>query len=307
MADAAVVVERVEFEVEGAKVVGNLHRPASVQDAPGVVVAGPMTSVKEQVTGTYAASLASKGFAALAIDHRHYGESEGEPRQYEFYPDKLKDLHAAFETMKTTKGVKRVPVSAVGVCLGGGYAARTVCDRSDVGAFAAVAAYYRDVPEMRGKDPEGFDANVEKGKAARLKYEETGELDVIPAALPPGQGDAAMTMESTWKYYGDGGRAAVSNYKNEFAVMSREHFLQFDVQSAAPKLTVPFLQLHGPNAIAPALAERFYDKVESSLQKRKVDVDSPDQTTIYDDPAIVDACTTAIAAFFREHLPEESS
>ena len=48
-----------------------------------------MTSVKEQVTGVYAKSLAEIGFITLAIDHRYFGESEGAPRQYEKFPVKL--------------------------------------------------------------------------------------------------------------------------------------------------------------------------------------------------------------------------
>mmetsp|Transcript_16727 Transcript_16727/g.54460 ORF Transcript_16727/g.54460 Transcript_16727/m.54460 type:complete len:297 (-) Transcript_16727:222-1112(-) len=291
--------ERLEFLVDGCKVVGHLYRGREAR--VGVVVAGPMTSVKEQVAGTYAKALAAKGpYAALAIDHRHYGESEGEPRQYEYYPDKLEDLHGALDALKANFAT----LGAVGVCLGGGYAARTVQDRKDVKAFAAVAGYYRDVPEMRAEDESGFQAKVDEGTRARLKYEASGHVDVIPAALPPNSGDAAMTMESTWKYYG--GRAAVPNYKNEFAVMSREYFLQFDVQSAADKLTMPFLQLHGPNAIAPALAERFFNNVRADTKKIKVHVDSPDQTTIYDDPTIVAHCTDAIAAFFAEHLLEKN-
>ncbi len=60
-----------------------------------------MTSVKEQVTGAYAAALARRGVAALAIDHRHYGESGGAPRQWEHWPSKVSDLRAALDWMES--------------------------------------------------------------------------------------------------------------------------------------------------------------------------------------------------------------
>jgi hypothetical protein len=41
-------------------------------------VAGAMTGVKEQVVGSYAERIAKSGFVTLAIDLRHFGESEGE-------------------------------------------------------------------------------------------------------------------------------------------------------------------------------------------------------------------------------------
>jgi uncharacterized protein len=72
---------RVAFEVAGDGVVGDLHLPAGPGPHPAAIVVGPMTSVKEQVTGVYAAALAERGIVALAIDHRGYGESAGAPRQ----------------------------------------------------------------------------------------------------------------------------------------------------------------------------------------------------------------------------------
>ena len=44
-------VERIAFEVVNEEVVGNLHLPLGTGPFPAVVVGGPMTSVKEQVTG----------------------------------------------------------------------------------------------------------------------------------------------------------------------------------------------------------------------------------------------------------------
>jgi alpha-beta hydrolase superfamily lysophospholipase len=36
-----------------------------------------MTGVKEQVVGHYAEDIARAGYITLALDHRHFGESEG--------------------------------------------------------------------------------------------------------------------------------------------------------------------------------------------------------------------------------------
>ena len=72
---------KVTFESEGLKVVGSLFRPENYREKssplPAVLVAGAMTGVKEQVAGSYAERLARSGFVTLALDHRHFGESEG--------------------------------------------------------------------------------------------------------------------------------------------------------------------------------------------------------------------------------------
>ena len=76
--------EKIHFQSEGMKVIGNLFKPGNnskeVIPLPAVLVAGAMTGVKEQVAGQYAQRLARGGFATLALDHR---ESDGMPRQHE--------------------------------------------------------------------------------------------------------------------------------------------------------------------------------------------------------------------------------
>lgn len=289
-------IRRIEFEVAGDTVVGDLHLPNGEWPFPAVVTGGPMTSVKEQVTGTYAAALADRGLAALAIDHRYYGESGGQPRQYEFYPHKIEDLKATIDALAGQPDVDETRLGAVGICLGSGYLAHAIKARSDIRAFVAIAGYYREVPAMMAVDPQGFQDRVEQGREAREVHEATGEVAMIPAVSL--EQDAAMTLQSTYDYYAE--RAAHPNYKNAFSVMSREHFLQFDVQSAAPDLRLPFLQLHGPNALNPAWADKFFMAVPG--EKQQVSLLSKGQTDIYDDPGIVADASDQAADFLRNVL-----
>jgi uncharacterized protein len=67
--------EKITFESEGLKVVGNLFRLQNAKEQmslPAVLVAGPMTGVKEQVAGSYPERIAKAGFVTLALDHRHF-------------------------------------------------------------------------------------------------------------------------------------------------------------------------------------------------------------------------------------------
>ncbi|MEO0567058.1 MAG: alpha/beta hydrolase [Pseudomonadota bacterium] len=288
--------KRVVFEVSDTSVVGDLHLPQGAGPFPGVITGGPMTSVKEQVTGVYAAALAERGIAALAIDHRHYGESGGTPRQYEYYPHKIADLQKAVTALAGLDDIDADRIGAVGVCLGSGYLAHAIQTMPQIKGFTAIAGYYRDVPAMKKADPEGFAEKVAQGAAAREVYEKTGEVQTIPAASL--DQDAAMTLQSTFDYYSD--RAAHPNYVNAFAVMSREYFLQFDVQSAAAGLKQPFLMIHGPNALNPAWADQFFAAVPG--EKARYEISSEGQTDIYDDPKIVSEATDRAAEFLLKVL-----
>ena len=288
--------ERVRFDVAGADIVGDLHLPAGRGPFAALVVGGPMTSVKEQVTGVYARELAARGFAALAIDHRHFGESGGLPRQYENYADKIADLKAGIAYLATRPDIDRGRLGATGVCLGAGYAAWAAVENPLVRAFGAVAGYYRDPADMRARDPAGFDARVEQGRAARRRFEQSGQVDIVPAAAL--QGDAAMQTTDTVDYYTR--RAVVPNYRNEFAVMSREHFLPFDVQAAAPRLSVPVMMVHSETALSPPWARKFHDAL--SVEKHMVWLSSCGQTDFYDEPSLVAAAVDRLAGHFARHL-----
>jgi fermentation-respiration switch protein FrsA (DUF1100 family) len=281
--------ERLAFTVAGDRVIGELRLPAGGAPFPAVVVAGPMTSVKEQVTGAYARALAERGVAALSIDHRGYGESEGVPRQYEHSGRKVADLRAAIETLAARPEVEAARCGLVGVCLGAGYAAHAALDNPRVKALGLVVGYYRDPVAMRAADPEGFDAKVAQGRRARERYEATGEVETIPAVAL--SGDAAMSSKPLHDYYGR--RAAVPNYRNAFAVMSREHFLPFDVQAAAPRLRVPVVMVHSGKAIAPGMARDFHDKLK--VEKPVVWLEGPNQPAFYDDPTLVAAAADLMA------------
>jgi fermentation-respiration switch protein FrsA (DUF1100 family) len=83
---------RITFASEGIELVGDLRLPAAQPGIgagvggrpgwPGIVLTGPFTGVKEQVTGSYAEQLSAAGFITLAFDHRGFGESGGR-RQHE--------------------------------------------------------------------------------------------------------------------------------------------------------------------------------------------------------------------------------
>lgn len=294
--DSPVVVQSIAFAVGGERVVANLYRPEATGVYPGVIVSGPMTSVKEQVTGVYAAALAQRGFAALALDHRHFGESEGFPRQYEHYHRKLEDLRAGVDALFRSPWVDPSRIAALGICLGAGYAAWASTRDSRIRALAMFAGYYRDPGELRTMNTKDFDAKVAQGCAARNKFEQTGEVLYIPAVAL--DGDAAMQTPDTFDYYSR--RAAIPNYRNALAVMSREHFLPFDVQAAAPHIEAPVMMIHAERAISPQWARRFYAAVNTP--KTLEWVIATGQTEFYDPPALVSKASDVSAAHFRRYL-----
>lgn len=272
------------FTRAGDRLAGTLHLP-SVAPAAAVVTTGPLTSVKEQAAGMYAAALARRGFAALAFDHRTFGESEGTPRQLEDPLGKVADIGAAVSALQAR--FEGLPMAALGVCAGGGYMARAVADDPRIRAFAGVAGVYPGAPSP---SPEA----VERGHAARERRLSTGVEETIPAVAADG-GDVAMPLREAYEYYGTP-RGAMPNYINAFSVESYE-LPAVDAQEAAARLAVPFLLVHSEHALVPPLARKFYATVTSA--KSELWLESAGQIDFYDDPRLIDPAADAAADLFR--------
>jgi uncharacterized protein len=285
--------ETFTFTSAGDRLVGVLYRPAQ-QPVAAVVTTGPLTSVKEQATGAYARALAERGFAALAFDHRMFGESAGEPRQFERPEGKADDVRAAVTALRADDRTRDLPVVAVGICAGGGYMAKAVADDPRISAFAGVAGYYSDAAAFAESSPDAYQAAIDRGLAAEKRWRETGAAETIPAVAPDG-GDVAMPLREAYEFYGTP-RGAVDNYTNGFAVQSLAYTTPFDAQEAAARIGTPFLLIHSEHALAPPLARNFYAAVNT--QKSELWLESQGQIDFYDQPRLIDPATDAIA----EHL-----
>lgn len=285
--------EPLIFTSSDDRLVGVLYLPAEKLVA-AVVTTGPLTSVKEQATSAYARALAARGFAALAFDHRTFGESEGDPRQFENPEGRARDVSAAVSALEADERTRDLPVVAVGICAGGGYMARAVADDQRIAAFAGVAGVYPDASAFARSSPQEYQAAIDRGLAAEQRWRDTGKAETIPAVAPDG-GDVAMPLREAYEYYGTP-RGAVDNYTNGFAVQSLAYTTPFDAQQAAGRIGVPFVLVHSEHALAPALAREFYASVQTP--KSELWLESQGQIDFYDDPRLIGPAADAIAEHF---------
>lgn len=138
----------VTFMSDGLRIAGHLRIPSGEACArPGLVFTGPLTGVKEQVTGNYAEALAGAGYVTLTFDHRGFGASDGTPRQHEDPAGNLNDLRHALSSLAAHPKVDADRIGCVGICLGGGYALRCAASDPRARALVTVAGGYHEVTE----------------------------------------------------------------------------------------------------------------------------------------------------------------
>jgi uncharacterized protein len=286
---------RFTFDSEGETVVGNLFLPEGAEPAGIVVAVGPLTSVKEQATGTYSRAMADRGYAALAFDYRYFGESGGRPRQFENPDANIEDIKNAATALLADDRLKDAPLFGLGICFGAGPMVRSVAEDRRFHAFAGVAGVYTDNAKTKAGMGDAYQAKIDRGLAAERKWLEADEAETIPAVAADG-GDVAMPLREAYEFYGTP-RGGVSNYVNGYAVQSLAHSLPFDARGAADAINVPVLIVHSEQALAPELAHAFYSAVQSPKHERWLE--SQGQIDFYDDPKLVTAAADAVAAFLR--------
>ena len=295
---------RVGFTVDGARVVATLFLPATHRTGDRhalVLVAGPWTQVKEQVGTQYARRLADAGLAALAIDHRGWGESEG-VRAFESGALKVADLSAAITALGALPAVDATRVAALGVCAGAGVVARLAAEDARIRAVGTVAAWLQHpstTPLFYG-GAEGIARRLAASDAARARFDATGVVETVPAYDPADGSAAAMFFPVP--YYADPARGAVAAWRNEFAVMGWREWLTLDALALAPKVRVPVLMVHSDGAALPDNVRRFFADLATPADARTLAWTEGEHTEFYDVPARIDAALAALAPFFTRTL-----
>ncbi|MGH9112957.1 MAG: alpha/beta hydrolase [Acidimicrobiales bacterium] len=297
------VVDEIAFTSDGIRIVGHLRRPSSpLGPAPAVLLTGPFTGVKEQVTGTYARGLTARGYITLALDHRNFGASEGTPRQHEDSVGKLHDLRDATSYLATHPDVDERRLGCVGVCLGASYALRQSAFDPRIRALALIAGAYNDPAVMRSNmGDENYRRLMADFAGVAQRQFVTGDAEYL-AAVAEDQGQAAMPGDEPWRYYGTD-RAASQGWVNQVTRVSIRELLTLDATSAVDFLApTPLLVIHGriDAYCSPDDAQRIYERASGT--KDLVWLDTAEHIDLYDNPLFVSPAIDRTAAFLADHL-----
>jgi fermentation-respiration switch protein FrsA (DUF1100 family) len=298
--------EKVHFQSEGLKVVGTLFRPQNSKEEevslPAILVAGAMSGVKEQVAGQYAERIAKDGYVTLVLDHRHFGESEGEPRQHEDPAKKLEDFKNAISFISSLKGIDRERIGACGISMGGGYMLQLAAFDRRIKSVSIVASGLNladTLLEILGK--EGFVNFLKEFNNARQRHYDTGEVQYIPAVATDNK-PAAMIGDQPFEYYGTS-RAWSPGWVNRYTTESIENLMSYNAIPYARHVSpTPLLIIHGKNDkyCLPKFAQEVYDLADEP--KEILWLDTSNHIDLYDNEKYVGPAISKIVEWFNKYL-----
>ena len=117
-----VAVEEVSFRSDGVRIAGDLYWPEAAADPVACVVMGHGGSATKRLgLPAYARTFASHGIAVLTFDYRHFGESDGDPRQVIRVAEQHDDYRAAVRFARAHQRIDPHKVALWGTSLSGGH------------------------------------------------------------------------------------------------------------------------------------------------------------------------------------------
>lgn len=112
----------------------DFYRPLGAGPFPVIVMAHGLGGTRKMRLPAFAERFTAAGYACLVFDYRHFGESEGEPRQLLDISKQLEDWKAAIAYARSLKDVDPKRVIIWGTSFGGGHVLSTAADDNQLAA-----------------------------------------------------------------------------------------------------------------------------------------------------------------------------
>jgi fermentation-respiration switch protein FrsA (DUF1100 family) len=303
----------VIFRSAGLNLAGHLYRPPKAESeeiTPGIVMCGPISSVKEQTLPHYAERISDAGYTVLTFDPRSFGESEGEPRAH-YDPNRvIEDFTNAVTYLSGRPDIDAEQVGIVGVCMGGGYAVSTAARNRLVRAVVAIAGGYNiggSFQRMMGT--EGFARYF--GLVNGLVREEyrTGKVQYIPTiahGLSEEVPVAVMPLEEAFSYYDRTHRTDAPTWSDKMTAASLEPYFLYNSVVHAPLVApTPIQFIHGTKdtALLPEYAQQAYDA--ASDPKELIWIETHNHIELYDQDPYVSIAAAHAIRWLNTYLPDE--
>ncbi len=128
----------VSFSVNGTAISAWLYLPRNISTPfPCIIMANGLGGTKNIILQAYARRFQSAGFAVLAFDYRHFGDSQGEPRQLIWIPYQLEDYAAAVEHARSLPEIDPQRIALWGTSLSGGHVLVTAAKDKQIACVSA--------------------------------------------------------------------------------------------------------------------------------------------------------------------------
>jgi dienelactone hydrolase len=174
--------EKVSFDVSGITCRGYIYRPPHQSPVqPCLILAHGFSGVQDTPSFQHTAQkFAEAGMLVLTFDYRHFGESEGIPRQLITIHKQLEDIEAAIRFARTQTYIDPKRIALWGTSLGGGHVVSVAAEDSHIAAVVAQIPFNGFPKKAEGRSLSAMLRLLR----AMIKDAIRGRLGLSPAYIP---------------------------------------------------------------------------------------------------------------------------
>lgn len=176
----------VEFRSGDAICRAWLYLPATPEPPPVIVMAHGLGGVREMRLDAYAERFAAAGYACLVFDYRHFGASDGQPRQLLDIKRQLADWSAAVAFARSRPDVDGSRIILWGSSFGGGHVIVTAARESGIAAVVSQCPFTDGLASALVIDPRTSAKVMLRALADAVSSRFRREPLTVALAGPPG-------------------------------------------------------------------------------------------------------------------------
>lgn len=209
----------IAFTSSGDECRGWLFMPDSADPAgtPLVILGHGMGGTHEFGLESFARRFAAAGIAALTFTYRHFGDSDGQPRQLLDIDRQLDDWSAALRYVRGLDEIDSDRIALWGTSLGGGHVLNVAARDRQVAAVVSQCPFTDGLASVRAASPRSLGKMLVPVLRDELARVRGGAPVLVPLTGPPGSA-ALMTSPDSESGY----RALIpSDAEFEFGVAAR--------------------------------------------------------------------------------------
>lgn len=230
----------VTFTSAGTKCAAWLYRPEDADGAvPCVVMAHGFSATRADGLPPYAERFAAAGMAVLLFDYRHFGDSEGEPRQLLDIKRQQADYEAAIAYARSLDGIDPDKIALFGSSFSGGHVVAVAARDPRIAAVVAQAPFADGISAVLAVPPRNAARGVAQGIVDLLGALAGRRPRLIPAVGEPGT-FAVMTAPEAARGFASI-VAPQSKWRNEVGARIMLRVGLYRPVAAASRLSCPLL------------------------------------------------------------------
>jgi hypothetical protein len=228
--------QKIVFKSKGLNCSGLFYLPDNYSAAegaklPAIAMAHGIATLKEMGLPQYAERFADASFAVLLFDYRHFGESEGTPREQAFAEDQQEDYRNAITWLQLQPQIDPERIGLWGFSFSGGHVLQVAAfDRRVKCVVSQVPSLSGYLVTQRVNTPLEIHGIRTMLSHDRIQRYETSEVNYLPLVAAPGQ-PCFFPYDEAREFYAASQGASEGRFENRITFESLERLAYFEAAS----------------------------------------------------------------------------